>query len=166
MKSKDLRSLLLKLNNYLVRNLDTATGMGIKRNHYEITFEHLLSALLEDGQGDVPLILSHYGIDGGRVQELCIKNLDEMEGNNPGKPRLSPLLTDLLEDAWIMSSVHHKESKIRSGPIFEVFIASEQAISTGLMDILNPINQEDLKSQFYKIVGGSVENAAAGMEAR
>jgi type VI secretion system protein VasG len=165
MKSKDLRSLLLKLNNYLVRNLDTATGLGIKHNHYEITFEHLLTALLEDGQGDVPLILKHYGIDGGRVQEICVKNIDEMESGNPGKPSLSRLLTDLLEDAWIMSSVHHKESKIRSGPIFEVFIASEQAISTGLMEILSPINQEALKTEFYNIVGGSVENAAAGMEA-
>ena len=56
MKSKDLKSLLLKLNNYLVRNLDTATGLGIKRNHYEITMEHLLVYVLEDGQDDIPLM--------------------------------------------------------------------------------------------------------------
>gem|GEM_PF-4952312 len=31
MKSKDLESLLRKLNNYLIRNFDTATGLGIKR---------------------------------------------------------------------------------------------------------------------------------------
>ena len=37
MQSKDLKSLLLKLNNYIIRNLDTATGLGIKRGHYEIT---------------------------------------------------------------------------------------------------------------------------------
>ncbi len=49
MQSKDLKSLLLKLNNYIVRNLDTATGLGIKRGHYEITFHHLLNSLLEDG---------------------------------------------------------------------------------------------------------------------
>ena len=164
MKSKDLRSLLLKLNNYLVRNLDTATGLGIKRNHYEISIEHLLIGLLEDGQGDVPLILAHYAIDPGKLQTICLKNLGEMESGNPGKPRLSPLLTDLFEEAWIVSSVHHKEIKIRSGAIFEVFIASEQAISTGMMDILSPINQEALKSEFYNIVGGSAENAASAME--
>ncbi|TFH02790.1 MAG: type VI secretion system ATPase TssH, partial [Calditrichales bacterium] len=146
MKSKDLRGLLLKLNNYLIRNLDTATGLGIKRNHYEILPEHLFVALIEDGQGDVPLILTHYGIDASRLQAKCVKNMDEMDAGNSGKPRLSPMLTDLLEDAWIVSSVHHKETKIRSGAIFEVFIASEQAISSGLMDILNPINQEGLKA--------------------
>jgi len=164
MKSKDLRSLLQKLNNHLVRNLDTATGIGIKRNHYEITMEHLLIGLLEDGQGDVPLILRHYTIDLGRVQESCNKNLDEMEQGNPGKPKLSPLLTEMLEQAWITSSVHHKESNIRSGALFEVFIASELVVSTGLMDVLSSINQEELKSEFYKIVTGSSEEATASME--
>jgi type VI secretion system protein VasG len=120
MQSKDLRSLLLKLNNYLVRNLDTATGMGIKAGHYEITIEHLIVVLLEDGQGDVPLILRHFGIDAGQVQAICNNNLDEMNSGNPGKPKLSPLLTELLEQAWIASSVHHKETKIRSGALFEV----------------------------------------------
>ena len=100
MQSKDLKSLLLKLNNYLIRNLDTATGNGIKQNHYEITMEHLLIALLEDGQGDVPLILKHYDIDFGVVQEKCINNLNELATGNPGRPKLSPHLTDLLDEAW------------------------------------------------------------------
>jgi len=165
MKSKDLRALLLKLNNYLIRNLDTSTGIGIKRGHYEISMDHLLNALLEDGQGDIPLILRHYAVDAGRVQELCNQNLEQMESGNTGKPKLSPLLTDLLEQAWITSSVHHKETKIRSGALFEVFIASEQLVSTGLMDILSPINQEELKTEFYKIVAGSAEDAASSMEA-
>jgi type VI secretion system protein VasG len=164
MKSKDLKSLLLKLNNYLVRNLDTATGVGIKRNHYEITMEHLLIVLLEDGQGDVPLILKHWAIDGGRVQEASLKNLDETEAGNPGKPRLSRMLTDMLEEAWIVSSVHHKETKIRSGALFEVFIASDLVISSGLMDLLGPINQEELKTNFYNIVAGSAEDAASSLE--
>src|SRR5690606_10050602 len=117
---------LLKLNNYLVRNLDTATGQGINRSHYEITFDHLLHALLEDGQGDIPLILKHFAVDSGEVQSIVNKNLDEFNSGNSGKPKLSPLLTELLEQAWITSSVHHRETKIRSGALFEVFAASEQ----------------------------------------
>ena len=97
MQSKDLKSLLLKLNNYLVRNLDTATGLGINRSNYEITIDHLISCLIEDGQGDVPLILKHYNIDSGDVQAQALKNLEEMNKGNSGKPKLSPLLTELLE---------------------------------------------------------------------
>ena len=165
MKSKELKSLLLKLNNHLIRNLDAATGLGIKREHYEITMEHLLNSLLEDGQGDIPLILRHYDIDAGDVQGICQKGMDEMHSGNPGKPKLSPLLAELFESAWISSSVHHKESKIRSGALFEVFISSELVISTGLMDTFTKINQEELRTDFYKIVAGSIEDEKAAVEA-
>ncbi len=164
MQSKDLKSLLLKLNNYLVRNLDTATGLGINRGHYEITFDHLLNALVDDGQGDVPLILKHYAIDSGDVQKLIRKNLDEFDSGNSGKPKLSPLLTEMLQEAWITSSVHHHETKIRSGALFEVFISSEQVISSRLMDILSPIKQDELRTDFYKIVNGSAEDPDVASE--
>lgn len=164
MQSKDLKSLLLKLNNYLVRNLDTATGLGINRGHYEITIEHLLNALIEDGQGDVPLILKHYAIDSGDVQAKCLKSLEGMDKGNTGKPKLSPLLTELFQQAWITSSVHHHETKIRSGALFEVFIASEQVISTRLMDVLSPIKQEELRTEFYNILKASVEDASVSSE--
>ena len=164
MQSKDLKSLLLKLNNYLVRNLDTATGLGINRSNYEITIDHLISCLIEDGQGDVPLILKHYNIDSGDVQAQALKNLEEMDKGNTGKPKLSPLLTELLEQAWITSSVHHHETKIRSGALFEVFIASEQIISSKLLNVLSPIKQEELKTEFYNIVKGSVEDSSAASE--
>ncbi|MDO8549069.1 MAG: AAA family ATPase, partial [Ignavibacteria bacterium] len=164
MQSKDLKSLLLKLNNYLVRCMDTATGFGINRGHYEITFDHLLNALIDDGQGDVPLILKHYAIDSGDVQSVIRKNLDELDAGNSGKPKLSPLLTELLQQAWITSSVHHHETKIRSGALFEVFISSEQVISNRLMDILSPIKQDDLRTDFYKIVNGSAEDPDVSSE--
>ena len=164
MQSKDLKSLLLKLNNYLVRNLDTATGQGIKRGNYEITFDHLLNSLLEDGHGDIPLILKHYGIDSGDIQKIVQKNLGELDPGNSGKPKLSPLLAELLQQAWIMSSVTHHETKIRSGALFEVFVASEQVISSRMMDILSPVKEEDLRTNFYTIVKGSVEDPDVASE--
>ncbi len=164
MQSKDLKSLLLKLNNYLVRNLDTATGQGIKRGNYEITFDHLLNSLLEDGQGDIPLILKHYGIDSGDIQKIAQKNLGELDSGNSGKPKLSPLLAELLQQAWITSSVTHHETKIRSGALFEVFTASEQVISSRMMDILSPIGGEDLRTNFYSIVKGSAEDPEVSAE--
>jgi type VI secretion system protein VasG len=164
MQSKDLKSLLLMLNNYLVRNLDTATGIGIKRSNYEITLDHLMSALLEDGTGDIPLILRHFSIDMGDVQKRINRNLDRYDSGNSGKPKLSPLLTELLQEAWITSSVHHHENKIRSGAIFEVFLASEQIISSGLMDVLSPVKQEELRNDFSNIIKGSSEDASVSGE--
>ena len=164
MQSKESKSLLLKLNNYLVRSLDTATGLGIKHSHYVIHFYYLLISMLEDGQGDIPLILKHFAIDSGDVQSILNKNLNELETGNSGKPKLSPLLTELLEDSWITSSVHHHEIKIRSGALFEVFVSSEQVIKSNLMDTLSNIKLEELRSEFYNIVKGSVEDASVSSE--
>jgi type VI secretion system protein VasG len=164
MQGKDLKSLLLKLNNYLIRILDTATGLGIKRGHYEITLNHLLNSVLEDGQGDISLILKYFGIDSGEVHSLVLKNLDELETGNSGRAKLSPLLTELLEQAWITSSVHHHEQKIRSGALFEVFISSEQVISSGMMNTFSQIKEDELRRDFYNIVKGSVEDAAVSSE--
>lgn len=87
-----------------------------------------------------------------------------MTKGNTGKPKLSPLLAELLEQAWITSSVHHHETKIRSGALFEVFIASEQVISSNLLNILSSIKQEELKTEFYNILKGSVEDASVASE--
>ena len=164
MKSQDLKSLLLKLNNYLIRSLDTATGRGINQNHYEITIEHLLVTLLEEGQGDVPLILKHYDVDPRRVMEVCLSNIEEMKTGNPGKPKLSPLLTDLLQESWMVSSLHHKEQKIRSGAMLDVFVGSELAVSIGLWETLKRVFQEDLRARFHEIVAGSVEAVTSSGE--
>jgi type VI secretion system protein VasG len=165
MKSKDLKSLLQKLNGHLFRNLTTATNLGIQRNHYEITMEHVLVALLEDGQGDIPKILNHDEIDAGKVLEICRKNLDEMSTGNPAKPRLSPILTELLQEAWAVSSMHYNAQKIRSGALFEVFIDSEWVISSGLMELFSRINQEQLRADFLNLVAGSDEDTTASVEA-
>lgn len=164
MKSQDLRSLLLKLNNYLIRSLDTATGRGIKQGHYEITIEHLLVTLLEDEQGDVPLILQHYGVVPGRVSEVCLSNIEEMRTGNPGKPKLSPLLTDLFQEAWMVSSLHHKEEKIRSGALLDVFVGSELIVSVGVWEVLKTVFQEDLRANFHDIVAHSIENTTTANE--
>ena len=164
MKSKDLRSLLLKLNNYLIKILDSATGRGLKSGHYEITMEHVLVELLDDGNGDVPFILSNYGVEPGRVLEVCHANISEMKVGNPGKPKLSPLLTDLFQEAWMVASLHHKEEKIRSGALLDVFVGSELIVSVGLWEVLKTVFQEDLRARFHEIVSSSVENVSTAGE--
>ena len=161
MKSNDLRSLLLKMNDYLIRCLDTATGRGINQGHYEITMEHLLLTMLDDTRGDVPHIIQHYGVEQGRVTAVCNENIEMMRTGNPGKPKLSPLLTDLFQEAWMVTSLHHKEEKLRSGALLDVFIGSELIVSIGLWDQFKSVFQEDLRANFHSIVEGSIENVTS-----
>lgn len=163
MESQDLKSLLQKLNGYLVDNLSVATDLGIRNHHRHITMDHLLVTLLQEGKGDIPLILKHFNIDPGRIRRVCQKNINAIHEEHSGNPSLSKMLFELFDKAWFSSSVRHQEKLIRSGSLFEAFIASEWAVSTGLVDILSGINQETLKINFYGIIAGSVEDAVVSI---
>ncbi|MFT4606601.1 MAG: type VI secretion system protein VasG, partial [Chitinophagales bacterium] len=62
MKS-NLKGLLSRLNPYSTRALEGASGLCVNRSHYEVSVEHILLQLLEDGQSDIPLLLAHFEID-------------------------------------------------------------------------------------------------------
>ncbi len=160
MNVQELRTLLQKLNNHLIKTLDTATGLGLKMGHDRITMDHLLVALLEDGRGDIMFILKHFTVDAGEVVKICRANLEKYVPERLGKPSLSTMLTQLFEQAWMTSSVQHNEAKIRSGALFEAFIASEWLLSTGLMDVCEPIIREELKNRFHDMVRGSIEDSS------
>lgn len=49
MITKDLKKLLQKLNDHSTRALEAAAGFSISRGHYEVTAEHVLLKLMEDG---------------------------------------------------------------------------------------------------------------------
>ena len=76
MITKDYKLLLEKLNEYTKRSLDTAVGFCSSRTHRELSIEHLLLKLLEDGRGDVPLILSHFDIEQGKLSKELNKTLE------------------------------------------------------------------------------------------
>ena len=49
MITKDVKRLLLKLNDPMTRALEGAAGLAVGRGHYEVTVEHLLMKLLRTG---------------------------------------------------------------------------------------------------------------------
>ena len=57
MITKDLKSLLKKLNDHTTRALEASAGFCISRGHYEVTIEHLLLKLLEDDTCVNPYIM-------------------------------------------------------------------------------------------------------------
>ena len=99
MISKDVKRLLLKLNDPMTRALEGAAGLAVGRGHYEVTVEHLLLKLLEDGTGDAALILSRLDVDPGRVGKALHGVVEAYRTGNAGRPAFSPLLLDLIERA-------------------------------------------------------------------
>ncbi len=162
MITKDVKKLLQKMNDYTTRSLEAAAGFSISRTHYEVGVEHLLAKFLEDGSGDVSQIMSHFGVNTSHLWESLLKRLDDYREGNTARPSFSPILLQLIESAWIVSSVHHGYGEVRSGAILEALLESESLQSAPYMEFLGQIKRDELRANFVNIVGSSFENRPSG----
>ena len=158
MVTRDLRKLLEKLDAHLTRALETAIGFSIARTHYEVTLEHVLVKLLEDGGGDIPRILRHFGVDDRRVWEALLGRLELVRAGNTARPLFSPSLSQLLEAAWVSASVEHGFAEMRSGNVLEAILASDALRLEPYVEPLAVVREDVLRADFLTIVAGSEED--------
>ena len=52
----DMRSLIGRLNSKARSAVENAAGLWVGRTHYDVEIEHFLRKLLDDNDGDTPLI--------------------------------------------------------------------------------------------------------------
>ncbi len=115
MISYNVKLLLKKLNRHLLSQFDSAAGFAMTRGHYEIGMEHLFIKLLDDGKGDIPVLLKKFDAPQQDLRSALLGSLDAYETGNTGRPSFSPRLISLIEQAWILASVEFGKESIRSG---------------------------------------------------
>ena len=165
MTSRDVRRLLHKLNGPLTRALEAAAGFAVSRGHYEVSAEHLLLKLLETGEGDLPLILNRQGVDAGQAGRTLTDALDRMRTGNTGRPAFSPLLLGLVEEAWVVASVHHGQGHVRSGHLLEALLTSSSLSGSAAREAFSGVSAEALKERMGELTDGSEENRASARSA-
>ena len=165
MTSRDVRRLLHKLNGPLTRALEQAAGFAVSRGHYEVTAEHLFLKLLETGEGDLPLIVNRQGADAGQAGRKLADALGRMRTGNTGRPSFSPHLLGLIEEGWIVASVHHGQGHVRSGHLLEAVLTSDQHAASPIRDAFEGVSAEALKDRMGELTDGSEENRASARSA-
>ncbi|BDU73730.1 type VI secretion system ATPase TssH [Mesoterricola silvestris] len=162
MISVGLKPLMTRLNPTCTRALQGAAGLCVARGHYEVTVEHLASKLLEERGADWTPALEAFGVEPGEAQRLLEGTLGELRTGNGGKPVFSPVLLDLLQEGWLVSSVDLGEGEIRSGALLLVLLGRPGQFASGPpMDLLGRINRETLAREFRTLTRHSVENGPA-----
>ena len=111
----DLKPLVGRLEGYCKESLENAVGLCVSRGHYEITVEHVLLKMLEDPSADLALIMAHFDVDVAAMTRSLQAVLDDLRSGNAGKPVLSPLLIEWIQDAWMIASIDQGQAAIRSG---------------------------------------------------
>ena len=157
MDAHDVRSLLQKLNEPTALALEAAAGLCIDRGHYEVGPAHLLLALL-DREGDVAAAVRHSDADAATARQALVEALGQYRAGNTGRPAFSPLLLDLVQQAWVAATVHHGASEVRSGHFLEAALADGRA---GVSEAFAPLRADSLRARFDALTRGSAEEAGA-----
>ncbi|SDV47140.1 type VI secretion system ATPase TssH [Chitinasiproducens palmae] len=154
----DLKPLVSRLNGYCKQALENAAGLCISRGQYEISVEHMLVKLLDDPQSDIPLLLRQHGVDAALLRRALDQSIEDIRGGNTGRPVFSPVLLELLQDAWLIASVDLLETRLRSGAILLALLARASFYATGsYIDRLRDINRDALLAAFGQTCAASLE---------
>jgi type VI secretion system protein VasG len=157
-----LKSLIERLDPHCRAALEAAAGLTLSRTHYNVEIEHWLLKLL-DGQGhDVALILRHFEIDEGRLAADINRQLDRLKTGNSRAPALAPEIVSLIREAWLLASVTHGFSHVRSGHVLWALLADEalQRRAREISGQLARLSPEMLQRDFETITAASTESAA------
>jgi len=137
--------------------LEQAVGKASSSQHYEITVEHLLLAMLEPEDGDAAQILRHFGQDRASLVTRVEKVLQYMRSGNGGRPTFSQSLFTLMEDAWLTGSLQHMDGRIRSGMLIYCMVNRPGKYSGETFDELDAIPAGELKQELREVLSVTVE---------
>ncbi len=159
----DLKSLISRLDDHCRRALEAAAGLTLSRTHYNVEIEHWLMKLAEGTDTDIAAIFRQYDVDHGRFVIDLNKGLDKMKTGNSRAPALSPEIVDLGKQAWLLASVEHGLSRIRSGHLLWALLADETLARRAreASSQLLKIQPETLKRDMLTVTANSVEAQTA-----
>ncbi|MCA0248139.1 MAG: type VI secretion system ATPase TssH [Proteobacteria bacterium] len=167
MRAIELKPLIGRLNDVCRRALEAAAGATALRTHYNVEIEHMLIGLLDRTDTDIAAILRRWEIDPARVLTDVNRSLDRMKTGNARAPSLSPDIVDMVKDAWLLASVEHGATRVRSGHLLWALLADETlALRTReASPRLTEIPADVLKRELLTICKDTAEAAQATKQA-
>ncbi|MDR0827775.1 MAG: AAA family ATPase, partial [Desulfovibrio sp.] len=161
----DIKHLLEKCNAFCTQALYDAAGLAVNRTHYEVAVEHFLLKCLESKDADAASLLQRYGIDRAAAVSAFARSLDAFRTGNSGRPGFSPLLIELFESAWLISSVDLQQQSLRSGAALLAWIKKPGYYSQSAQaPYFTEINRDEAARSFFALTENSLENAQSPLE--
>ncbi|WP_299439371.1 type VI secretion system ATPase TssH [uncultured Rhodospira sp.] len=164
MAGVDIGSLLGRLSPMARRTLEGGVATAVSRTHFNAELEHWLLRMVEETEGDVPLILRSEGIDQGQVAATLTRALDSLKTGNARTPGLSPQIIEAARDAWNLASLKYGSDRIRTGHVLLAILSRETLAATVLQSApaLAQISVEALTNTLPDLTADSPEGQGAG----
>ncbi|NOI81548.1 type VI secretion system ATPase TssH [Vibrio tubiashii] len=153
----ELPTLISKLNEQSKLALEQAATVCMERQHSEITFEHYLEVLLDNPLSDIRVIFKQSELAIDDVKQ-AISSSFVRDQSLDSYPAFSPLLVELLQEAWLLSTTELNQTELRSGAILLAALTrADRYMEHKLVRLLDVINRESLKKHFDVILSESSE---------
>lgn len=159
----NLKSLFAKLNETSRTATESAAALCLSEHHYDVEVEHLLLQLLDNSDSDLAPILRHYDVVAERLQAQLVTALGTFKKGNTRTPALSPHITRMIEQAWLLASIEYGVAQVRSGHLLQALLddAELRRVVIASAPELEKINADDLRVNLAALVEGSAESKQA-----
>ncbi|MFW5443457.1 MAG: type VI secretion system ATPase TssH [Methylococcaceae bacterium] len=154
----NLAPLIGSLNRFCTHALEEASSLCISQYESEVKVSHLLYKLAENQQSDLRVILRKATLDNETFKQKLTDSFYVNNDSTEQSPSFSPLLIELLQEAWLLGSLEFSENKIRSGAIVLALLMNPgRYLDLDVGKFLNDINRESLRKGFHKVLESSGE---------
>ena len=161
-----MKGLIDKCGGFCQQALNSAAGMAVHREHYEVCLEHFLLACLEEARCDAALMLASAGVDRDGLRAAVNRALEGFRSGNSGRPVFSPTLQDVMEAGWLVSSVDLDCVRLRSGGMLLAFLRRPNFYAQGdYTRLLRDVEPDALLRGFGEVRASSVEEQEAAAPA-
>ncbi len=149
-----LKTLISKLDTNCYKALEKATSICVRLTHYDIEIEHWLLALLENDESIMVKMLGAYKCDIDRLTSDLNLSLEALRRGNAKAPTISNRLIDLINEAWLITSLDYDGKEVDSGIILCALLQNHT-----LNQICHAISKE-----FAKIDTGTLRDLMAKIQ--
>ena len=163
--SHPLELLIAKLNDTTRRAAEQAVVLCKQRGHHEVDIEHLMLALLAQGQPDNDLrtLCRHAEVSTEGLQHDLESELSRFAAGSNRPPVFSVHVPVLLEQAWLIASLASPSARIRSAHLLLAWLTEPSLAQMAARSSrrLAQFNLAELKHRLAELTAQSPEAPAA-----
>ncbi|MDR5868660.1 type VI secretion system ATPase TssH [Halomonas koreensis] len=157
----ELPALIGRLNAIARQGLEGAATLCAEQQAPEVGVSHLLLAFLDQPLCDLRVLLDAEDIEPEALRRALTEDARPPRDLEVATPSFSPLLVELLQDAWLLASTELEHRELRSGVIFAALLHhAGRYLGPRGERLLAGINRERLRRDFPRLTRDSAEAAS------
>jgi type VI secretion system protein VasG len=156
----NLKSLIGKLNNTCRQALEGAAGLCVSQTNYNVELEHWFVKLLEIPNTDLSRLCRHFEINVDNLSSDFTRGIDQLKRGSARSPALSPNIPELIQQAWMVTSVELEAPRVRSGALVLGMLSGDSLsrMAKEMSKEFGKISVDVLRENLRDIITGSVED--------